>query len=225
MLERNLTGVYRKLLEGISEGCTLTVSQEFFSLISTDRMLETTRKVHARLTPGEGTRWLIHGRLQDFVEDGQNWTREFETTFDPTDYDEGAIDPEVPWDSVVGDGWSAVRLAVNSFYQPRGAEFYTDRATSYFDSSLSFYYSSSLPELYSYAGSSEMFGHEAIRYELRFPGPFFFDSSEETETLFVTEFALDNPNLVRSSGYEGPVGGNLSLKQMNAITDFGLESC
>ena len=226
MLERNLAGAYAKLVEGISEGCTLAVSQDFFSLISSNNeILETTRKVRAILTPDEGKRWLIRGRIEHSVEDGRSGAREFETTFDPTDFNEGGVDPEVPWDSVVGVGWNAVRLAVNPFYQPKGAEFYTDRATSYFDYRLEFYYSREGAELYSYIGSSEMFGHEAIRYEHRFPSPFFLDAPAGTETLFVLEFARDDPLLVRDSGYQGPVDGGLGLMEMNAVTEFGIESC
>ena len=80
-------------------------------------------------------------------------------------------------------------------------------------------------ELSFYVGSSEMFGHHAARYEHRFPSPFFFQPPEETETLFVFEFAQDNPSLIRSSAYQGPVDGELSLMHMNAVTQFGIESC
>ncbi len=225
MLERNLAGAYAKLVEGISEGCTLTVSQEYFGLLSTDKILQLTGNTQATFTPDEGNLWYIEGSRQESAEDGRSWTREFETTFDPTDFDEGGVDPEVPWDSVVGAGWGAVRLAVNPFYQPKGAEFYTDRATSYFDYRLEFYYSREGAELYSYIGSSEMFGHEAVRYEHRFPSPFFLDAPAGTETLFVLEFARDDPLLVRESGYQGPVDDELGLMSMSAVTEFGIESC
>ena len=139
----------------------------------------------------------------------------FETTTDPTDLDEPG-DPNVPWDTVVGDGWGVILAVEHPLLMHQG----TDAAKAYFDIKLSSHYPHGT-ELHTYVGKSEIFGHDAARYEHRFPGPFFFDSSEETETLFVTEFALDNPFLVRSSGYQGPVGGNLSLGRMNAITDFG----
>ena len=78
MLERNLIDSLGMLSQGVREGCTLTVSQDFFSLISSDnRILERTRKLRAILTPDEGKRWLIRGRTEDFVEDGRSWTREF----------------------------------------------------------------------------------------------------------------------------------------------------
>ena len=57
MLERNLAGAYAKLVEGtLSEGCTLAVSQDFFSLMSSTvmRYLRRQRKVRAILTPDEG---------------------------------------------------------------------------------------------------------------------------------------------------------------------------
>ena len=232
MLERNLKGVSSNLIQGIAEGCTLTVSQENFGLVSAGEVLQAMTITNARFMPDEGDRWRVKGSKEEFIEVKGASTREFETTFDPTALNSNeAVDPSVPWDQVIGNGWSIIRqaarlealLAATPLRQGREAEFYADSARSYFDYVLTFDYSRA--EFYSYVGSSEMFGHESVRYEYRLQGPVLFSSSEETESLLVWEFARDNPSLNRYSEYQGPVDGELNLMQMNAVPEFRVEPC
>ena len=221
MLERNLTDARSVLREKALERCAMSIARETFSLAlaaGTSQEIRSVLKGNAVFTSQDGTGWFIRGNMEHFVDDELRESKEFETTYDdPTDY-VTLDDPEVPrYVYSLIASMQGIMSGGHPFNQ-----FHSD-PTHYFDSSLSGY--SLEGELYSYAGESTLYGRRGVRYEHRLPGALFASSSVESEVLIVVEFLLDNPLFWRLSIYQGPVDGALSLIQMDAFTEFGVESC
>lgn len=222
VLERNLTDARSMLREKVAERCVMSAVGEVVSLAfaaGTGQEIRSVLTNNVVFIPQDGTEWLIRAEVESFSIDGElRDIEEFETVYDSINHDTWDYS-EVPrpvFRSIVNmQGLMSADHPINTYYSDPANYFAELLSGPSFEEG----------EVYSYAGESTLYGRRGVRYEHRLPGALYAPSSVESEVLVVVEFLLDNPLLLRTSTYQGPVDGVLNLIRMAAATEFGPESC